>query len=726
MAFTTSTPGSTAAPTAGNGSAFARSGSILAVDFGSVRTRAVLIDLVDGIYQLVATGEAPTTAGFPHNDVAVGLANAAEVISRTTQRVLLGEDHMTLITPEQPDRSGVDIVRFTASIGRPLRTVVIGLVPEMSAISAARATAGTYVQVVETITLADKRRPQDQLNAILLARPDLIFIVGGTEGGAKEPLLDLVTLVKLAIRYGKRSTNPPILYAGNGALIEDIQAAFADVTTVFIAENVRPSVDKEAFESAALELALAYDTVSASRGFGFDRVSRMSELGVLPTAQSYDVITEYLGRSLGGRRGTRSANVLIADLGSAVSTLSASIDGRVITSIRTDLGVGSSADSTYKQCGAEAVRMWLPFTAAASELEAYALNKTLRPAYVPGDRRSLYLEHGLVRAALRKLLNDSRPAWTPDTALDDPNAPLPHFQQIIGAGAAITQTGRPGMSAMLLLDALQPTGVTQLWLDAVALIPALGALAPTSPEAVVQVLDAGGIQLLGTAISLSGTPRMGRPAARIAITTRRTDGKSETARYTLNGGELGIYPISPGAQATISIRVMRRSMSINGKHTLRIEVVGGTAGVIIDARGRPVPVPVQLRARAAALTGWYAQATGDDPIEIPEEWLIEVKPEADIPSVSSGRRGRKGKARPEVDLDEGHIDSVLGPLDDDQPELPPDDKPAKAEKPSRKGRKRRGKNADAEEMPDFDSPFDDDSPALKPKEDEDDLRNLFS
>ena len=34
-----------------------------------------------------------------------------------------------------PDRSGVDMFVATASIGRPLRTVVVGLMPEISAAS---------------------------------------------------------------------------------------------------------------------------------------------------------------------------------------------------------------------------------------------------------------------------------------------------------------------------------------------------------------------------------------------------------------------------------------------------------------------------------------------------------------------------------------------------------------------------------------------------------------
>ncbi|MDX2161910.1 MAG: glutamate mutase L [bacterium] len=676
--------------------AFARSGSILAVDFGSVYTRAVLIDLVDGIYQQVATGEARTTAGFPHNDVGIGLAHAAAEITRATRRRLLTDDNMGIISPETPDRKGVDIIRFTASIGRPLRTVMMGLVPQMSIASAARATAGTYVQVVETISLDDERTPQQQLNAILLSRPDLIFIVGGTEGGARQTVLELVTLTRLALRFGKRSSNPPILYAGNTDLIDEIKSAFADVTSVFIAENVRPILESETLESAAQELALAYDAVSSQRGLGFDRVGAMSDIGVLPTAQSYDVIAEYLGRSLLSQN-RRAGGVLIADLGSSVSTLSAAVYGTVSTSIRTDIGVGASAVETLERVGIEAVRMWLPFLASDDDIRAYAYNKRLRPAIVPENHRALYYEHALARAALRKLVSDTRPAWTRETALDNPNAPLPQFQQIIGAGSTLTRTGQPALSAMLMLDAFQPSGVTALYLDESALIPALGTLAPTNPEAVVQVLDAAGLNLLAACFSVDGAPRPGRAAVKVTLTIRKDDGTRQTEQHTINGGEFWAYPLDAGVSATISVRTLRRGATLGGRRSIRMEINGGRAGVIVDARGRPIPVPLAMRARAAAITAWYAQATGQPIHEIPEDWLTEAK--ADAAPVVKQKPPKIGTG----ELPE------LGDLF--QPE-------AEAAPAGRRGRRKKDKAA---------APTPAETQAQQTaQEEDDDLRNLFS
>ncbi|MFN8561404.1 MAG: glutamate mutase L [Anaerolineae bacterium] len=364
----------------------------------------------------------------------MGFRRAVHQLSMISGRRLLQQDG-TIITPEQPDRSGVDAFIATASIGRPLRTVLIGLMPGMSIASAQRAAIGTYVNIVDVFSLDDARTAQEQLNAIVYARPDLIFITGGTEFGATNPVLERAQTARLALRLMRSNVN--VVYAGNSALVPQIQEMFENVATVFVADNVRPTLDSESLGTAQKQLASAFDSFTARRGFGFDEVGLMSRVGILPTAQSYHTVVEYLGKT------TPAGGVLAVDVGSAVSTMSASVDGHTATSIRTDIGVGHSAGSLIDSVGLDGVRRWLPFYASDNEILAYALNKTLRPATIPETQRALYLEHALVRAALENLLSAARPTWTPTRALDDAHAPLPPFARIIGAGGAV-QHGTPG------------------------------------------------------------------------------------------------------------------------------------------------------------------------------------------------------------------------------------------------------------------------------------------
>lgn len=608
-----------------------RAGSTLAVDFGSVHTRAILIDLVEGAYQVVAQGEERTTIGFPSGNLAVGLRRVLDQIGQMTGRRFMGSNQR-VITPEQADRSGVDVFLTTASIGRPLRTVLIGLVPNVSIASGFRAMSGTYAEVVETITLEDTRSEEELLNALILSNPDLIFITGGTEAGARAPVLQLARTVSFALPLMTSQRTPSILYAGNSALVPEIRALFDGKAPLFVAPNIRPSLDEEELEAAQLQLGLAFNATSAGRGAGFEEIGSMSRFGILPNAQSYNLIAEYLGQAVG--------DVVAVDVGSAVSTMSVSFGRQVSTDIRTDLGLGHSAATLLETVGLERVRNWIPFNISDSELLAYALNKTTRPGVVPETLRELYIEHAFLRAAIQTMLRDAG-TLSVDARNGSRQPLLPPVSWLIGAGAALTQTGRPGLGALLLLDALNPVGMTALYADSIALIPALGALARVNPAAVVQVLEGNGLERLGVAFNLSGTPRTGRAAMRVKI----TPASGKPISHDIEGGHLWIYPLPLGTRVKVEVRALGRGLSFGGKPTLRAEVEGGSVGLIFDARGRPLPLAVDVAARAAQMPLWFAEATGDEVRPIDAKWL-EPLPKADALTGIPAKPGKQRKEKP--------------------------------------------------------------------------------
>ncbi|MDX5298873.1 MAG: glutamate mutase L, partial [Gammaproteobacteria bacterium] len=267
--------------------------SIIAADFGSVNTRVVLIDLVDGAYRMVARAETRTTADDPLRDVAVGLYRALMQMAEQTGRELLTSDGKELLTPEGRDCSGVDAVVATASVGQPLRVVVVGLMPDVSVASAQYVLAGSYVQVVDLLSLADVRTEEQQINAVLARRPDMVFIVGGTDAGAEDAILDLVQVVRSAVQIAPNK--PAVLYAGNRAIQERVKEKLDGVCKPVVADNVRPSLLEETPGSAQQGLAMLYDQFKIKVGGGFDEVSPLSDIGVLPTAQSITNVVRYLG-----------------------------------------------------------------------------------------------------------------------------------------------------------------------------------------------------------------------------------------------------------------------------------------------------------------------------------------------------------------------------------------------------------------------------------------------
>jgi len=637
------------------------SSSILAADFGSVYTRVLFIDAVDGVYRLVARAVVRTTAGFPVGDITQGLRAAIEEIQNITGRTLLDEAG-GVIFPEGLNRRGVDYFLATASGGRSLRAVLVGLMPGVSLESARHAVEGSYINVVDTLSLKDDRSDEAQLNAVLLADPDLIFVTGGTDGGAVDPLWEVLDVVKLAVASMPQGQRPSIIFAGNSRAALQISEAFEPLTRLFIADNVRPSLEEENLRSAQVRIGQAFDSYKEALGGGYDKVGAMSSIGLLPTAQSYRTVSRFLGKA-----DDDVDNLIVVDVGSASSVLSTYEDRAPEESksqIRTDIGLGTAAAALVESVPMERFRRWLPFSMAKADLLNYALNKGLRPGSVPQNRNELYIEHALLRVGIEEMLYDQRPAWRSD---------MPYIDRIIGVGSALAATGTPGLSAMLLMDALQPHGITELYTDDSGLIAAMGAISYVVPEAVVQLSDPDNLNYLGTVFSLEGNPRYGEKVGEYRIDYPGGDyGEGD-----ITGGAIYLLDLPIGQEATVRVSGLRRGVRINGRGRVRLKVTGGSSGVIIDARGRPIPLEASLADRARYITAWYEFVSGvehptpgDDmlaPVEertVPTDMFTPVDREA----AASGR-GRRRKVDDTVldellEGDEGDLD--LSDLDEEK------------------------------------------------------------
>ena len=579
--------------------------SILAVDFGSAQTRALLFDLVDGEYRLVARGQTRTTMGYPIDDVHIGVERILRDITNTTGRRFF-DDSGELITPEQLDRSGIDYYVTTASAGRPIKVVMVGLVPDISVATALRATSGAYVEPVAEIHLDDDADEEERLNQIILNRPDLIFVSGGTDGGAQSALLEMLNQVNFAIKLLPEAFRPTVLFAGNAKIADQVKELIGNTTRVMIAPNVRPTEDEEELEPAQIMLGQAYDEYKERHGFSYRHVASMTDSGILPTAQSIATLTQYFAQSM-------EVNVLSIDVGSATTVLSMSVNQVINTAIRTDIGMGHSARSLVDLVGEGTIEQWLPFYLEPDELINYVLNKGLRPATVPMDMREMYIEHALLRVGIRYIMATARVNWDTLPVFGD----MPPIGLIIGAGATLTGTGTPALDMLLMVDALQPTGVTHVKSDPYGVVSALGAMALNSPDAVVQLLGDNIIDHLGTVISVSGNPRYGRRAIKLTITTE--DG--EEFEHEINGGDVWLLPLPANVKLTVDIR-LSRGLTINGKGRLKMTLRGGKAGVLFDARGRNLTMGSTPEERAANMPRWMATVLElEEPMDIPEIWL---------------------------------------------------------------------------------------------------------
>ncbi|GAB4428381.1 MAG: glutamate mutase L [Anaerolineae bacterium] len=592
--------------------------SILVADLGSVHTRLALFDLVEGEYRLIASARARTTAEPPLGKVSLGVERAAQRMSELIGRQLLDESSEDLFLMPESEGHGVDAFLVTGSAGRPMRVFLVGLTPEISLASGQRVLAGSFVTITGTLCPDDLRSESEQLNALLTSDSDLILIVGGTDGGADDILLAQLRKVARALSLIRRGKMPVVLYAGNQALRAHVKALLTPYTTVFIARNVRPSLRQEQLFPAQIELALVYDDYRTRSPGGFAEVGRYSQVGVVPTVQGTISAIRYLSTLPRPGRGP-----LCLDIGSANSVLVSATRGDPHYVVRTDLGVGHSFPGALEAITPAQLRRWLPSTMSDEALWDYAYNKQLRPATIPATLDDLLIEQALAREIGRTLVEAARPIWKTNLG-----QLLPPFNPIIGAGAILAEAPHPGVSAMLLLDALQPVGVVDLHLDPHQALAALGVAAYLKPIVTVQALETGALVNLGAAFCPLGRVRAGRPAMRVEI---RQPGES-ILRHVVRGGEFWLAPVAPGTRVEVTVS-LARGLSLNGRRRLKRRLVAGAAGLIFDARGRPLAMP-RPQERARVLMEWLKAAMGG---QLPEAAPI-VPPEelrADMPDLTA-------------------------------------------------------------------------------------------
>lgn len=567
--------------------------TILAADFGTATTRVSLFDVVEGTFRYVASGEAPSSIEPPYLEASEGMRHALADLQAITGRAMLDEASR-LIMPATADGSGADVFVVTASGGPAVRAVLVGLLPDGSLDSARRLAASSYISVLDAFSLGDRRREEQQVDALLAAKPNLIIIAGGTDGGARDAVLKLAETVGLACQLLAQESRPNVVYAGNAALQEEIVALLANGAIVSTAPNILPELGAASPAPARAELARVLQELRLSQIGGFRDLTGYAGGQILPTAQAEGNVVRYVSRALETKNGILSVNV-----GSASTSVAAAFDGELYLNVRPDLGVGVNAAAVLAETSPENLARWIPQEIAQDALHDFIFNKSVRPHTIPADPMDLQLEQALAREVLRAGLRTARSGW-PHSAPGVRADLLPWCDLIVGGGAVLGQAPRPGASALLLLDALQPAGVATLLLDAHHVLAALGAAAHVNPLAVVQAFDSSFLTL-GMAIAAVGAAR---PEA-VVCQAKLVYENGTDLTVDVKAGSLEILPLPLGQDARLTLKPRSGiDVGFGPGRSKTFEVTGGAVGVMIDARGRPIAFPKTPEKRFEMLQEW--------------------------------------------------------------------------------------------------------------------------
>ena len=564
------------------------------IDCGSTTTKAVLVARREGRWRLAGRAESPTTVEAPVADVMVGVWSALRQLQTQTGHPLL-QDGPALLAATGPAR-GVGTLLATSSAGGGLQMVVIGLVRAMTAASAERAALGAGAIVGDVLAWDDAEDQTRRLERLRRRRPDMVLLAGGTDGGAREQVVALAEQLAAAeLRPRWDDGKLPVVYAGNRDCAEAVVQALAPVAEVLVTENLRPDLETENLRPVRQGLHEVFLRHVMARAPGYPRLQELCAAPVLPTPAAFGLALEALAA-------THRGDVVAVDLGGATCDVFSVREGEVFRSVSANLGLSFSLGAVCDRSGWDSVARWLPQAVTEDDLRDRVRNKMLRPTTLPQTPEDLLLEQAAAREALRLALADHARALLPlrgarrdptgvealatPAAAPPPGIAWPAVRLLLGSGGPLAHAPDRRQAAAILVDACRPQGLTSLAVDSVFVLPHLGALLEVAPRAAQDVLATDAVVPLGACLAPLAVraPRTGEILAEVRV-SRAGDTVAGPA-VEMVGGAVTRVPLE--AAMTYTLEAIPRAgwdLGAGVGQTVREEVAGGPAGLILDGRG---------------------------------------------------------------------------------------------------------------------------------------------
>jgi hypothetical protein len=571
-------------------------GPVLAIDIGRISTRAILFDLIDKRYRLVGVGKGPTTLGAYGANLHHGVRMALEELQAVTGRGLINAQK-DLLQPVTAEGNGVNQCVITVSAGPPLTAFLLGLLPDISLNSASHLANSASIGLIKTYYVNEDWKPVAILNEILRTRPDIIILSGGTDGGSSRSVMLMIEPVRLAFLRLPDEYRPEVLFVGNQDLHPEILAAFNHSTHLHLAPNIRPDLDLESLDAAIAVVSKITIKIRVRQLPGLSDLVLWTQGNILPAPAGLGRVVRFLSQAHGSKLG-----VLGVDAGASAMTIAAGFEGRLALGVYPEFGLAGNLLQNPDALPVLFADRWLVDMEASKDLVLeYQYNKSIYPASLPLTIQELAIQDAIVQGALHNGMQSLARDFPREVGLVNDGL-LPGFEPILATGDLISNIVNPGRACLLLLDGLQPTGITTLVLDPHQIAASMGVLAAINPVLAVQVLDSDAFLHLATVITPIGHAPQGTPILRVKTTIE--DGH-ETI-MDVKQGELEVIPLPPGKTARLQLQPFQRydiGMGGAGRGG-SMRVVGSVLGIVIDGRGRPIQVPDDLNRRRELFRKW--------------------------------------------------------------------------------------------------------------------------
>lgn len=561
--------------------------SVIVTDCGSTTTKARLFEKQGSSWRFTHRGESPTTVEAPIEDVTYGVKNSIKELQEVTGRKFLKSEMLSW-------EEGV-LYLSTSSAGGGLQILCAGGVKNYSCGAAERAALGAGAILLDSISFDDHREDPELIHVIRDIKPDMILLVGGTDGGARHFAIKLAELLRAAApkpRFGN-TLKLPVIFAGNKDSFPEVKEILKDISDVFHTDNVLPEISTENIHQAREVIHELFLTHVMSHSPGYEKLIQSTPCPILPTPSAVgDMVQVYAKKC--------NKNVLCVDIGGATTDIFSCIFDDEGTfhfhrSVSANFGMSYSIGNVLVKAGVENIKRWLNFNISNVDLKDRLRNKMIRPTTIPHTNEDLMIEQAVSREALRlslthhttiaqshgstkrkdKLLSNLFTQGEGRGSLIQ----MKNIDVIIGSGGVLSHAPTRHSAIMMINDGFALEGVTEIMVDSVFLLPHLGVFSTINEFSAFEILNRDCLIPIGVSIA---------PTFKKSITVLGDIFVEERKIATLKQGE--VLFIEESGEKIIRCIPHHGGVDFGAGPGVNVErkVSLGTCGLLLDGRNRPI------------------------------------------------------------------------------------------------------------------------------------------
>ena len=465
---------------------------------------------------------------------------------------------------------------------------------------------------MDTLASNDGRQPHEKIDRIRALRPDMMLLSGGTDGGTVTHVVELAEYIaaadpkpRLGLEY-----RLPLIYAGNVNAREQVERVLGGKMTLSLADNLRPSLDRENLGPARAKIHDLFLEHVMAQAPGYKTLMGWTGAAIMPTPAAVGMMMQSFAKR-------HRVNVVGVDIGGATTDVFSVFGGVFHRTVSANLGMSYSISNVLAEAGIENILRWIPFDVPEPDLRNRIKNKMIRPTTIPHTLQELHIEQAIAREALRLAMDHHKTLATGLKGVQQERSISDVFQQhaagaslidmrcldvIVGSGGILSHAPRRIQSMIMMVDAYEPVGVTELAVDSIFMMPHVGVLSTVNEQAATDVFVHDCVIPLGTCVAPLGRGTVNDPCLDYevrGVAQRRLDAGS------VKWGDILLRPSVEWDGAYVTLTPAKNvDLGLGKGERIKRELRSGVVGLMIDCRGRPLEFAAGQAGRIEMLTRW--------------------------------------------------------------------------------------------------------------------------